>query len=80
MTKNSRFRALNLEMGDIWLMKNDKYYSDKSSNKTKGMDYPYLTPKQFEYRASKEVAFSNVSFEVLENEKVDRHLINFPEL
>lgn len=79
MAKNSRFRALNLEIGDLWLMENDKYYTDNKSNKMKSMEYPYLTPKQEVYRASKEIVFSNANAETLAGANVDNHLIYYPD-
>ena len=77
MAKSSRFRILNLEMGDIWLMENDKYYTNNRSNKMKSIEYPYLTPKQEVYRASKEIAFSNANAEALAGANVDFNLTNY---
>lgn len=84
MRKWRDFRSHNLNLVDKWLIENDPYYKNPKSNKIKNFEYPYLTPKQEDYRSSREICFSNVyDYKDLIEQNVDLKpfldLMNFEE-
>ena len=47
---------------DLWLRKNDPFYTSKSSRKMEKYDFPYETPEMEKRRKENEIPLSNLSF------------------